>query len=372
MILQNLSILNYRNIRTATLQFSPKLNCFVGHNGAGKTNVLDAIYFLSFCRSTINPIDSQVITHDESFFVLEGSYRNEASTDITLYAGMKRGTKKVFKRNAKAYKRLSDHIGLVPLVIVAPSDTLLIDGGSEERRRLMDMVISQHDHLYLDALTKYNRALQQRNTLLKMEEEPEEALLSLWEEQMAESGTLIFTTRQRFIEDIVNHFQPFYQTIAGANEQVGIAYVSHGQRGDLLEVIRKGRTKDRIMGYSLHGVHRDDLVFTLDGHPLKREGSQGQTKSFVIALKLALFEHLKQNNAHTVPLLLLDDIFDKLDAQRVEKIVELVAGDDFGQIFITDTNREHLDSILHRSVHDYQIFYVENGEISNTPPTKEQ
>lgn len=372
MILNNISIVNYRNIKAATLDFSPKMNCFIGHNGAGKTNVLDAIYYLSFCRSAQNPIDSQVITHGEDFFVIDGSYDSEmdAVADCTdeaapvkIYVGMKRGTKKHFKRNKKEYKRLYDHIGLIPLVMVSPADTLLIDGGSEERRRLMDMVISQYDHSYLDALNGYNRALQQRNTLLKMDEEPEAELLDLWEEQMAANGETIFAKRTDFVHRLTPLFMHFYQTVAGNGEKVGVSYVSHGQRGPLLDVIRRDRFKDRAVGYSLHGVHRDDLVFTLNGEPLKREGSQGQHKTFVISLKLAQFDFLKRVSSHTTPLLLLDDIFDKLDAQRVAQIVKLVSGDNFGQIFITDTNREHLDNILKAYAYNYRMFKVSGGEV---------
>lgn len=372
MILNNISIVNYRNIKAATLDFSPKMNCFIGHNGAGKTNVLDAIYYLSFCRSAQNPIDSQVITHGEDFFVIDGSYDSEmdAVADCTdeaapvkIYVGMKRGTKKHFKRNKKEYKRLYDHIGLIPLVMVSPADTLLIDGGSEERRRLMDMVISQYDHSYLDALNGYNRALQQRNTLLKMDEEPEAELLDLWEEQMAANGETIFAKRTDFVHRLTPLIMHFYQTVAGNGEKVGVSYVSHGQRGPLLDVIRRDRFKDRAVGYSLHGVHRDDLVFTLNGEPLKREGSQGQHKTFVISLKLAQFDFLKRVSSHTTPLLLLDDIFDKLDAQRVAQIVKLVSGDNFGQIFITDTNREHLDNILKAYAYNYRMFKVSGGEV---------
>ena len=363
MILKKLNIIHYKNIREATLDLSPKMNCLIGHNGVGKTNLLDAIYYLSFCRSANNPIDSQVITHNEEFFVLEGTYENEQGDEEAIYCGMKRGTKKHFKRNKKEYKRLSEHIGLIPLVMVSPSDTLLIEGGSEERRRLMDVVISQYDRSYMEAMNRYNKALQQRNTMLKQEEEPDVEVLSLWEEQMAIEGERIFASRDAFVKALTPVFQRYYETISGRREQVEMTYISHCQRGPLLEVIQRDRQKDRIMGYSLHGVHRDDLVFSLGGHPLKREGSQGQHKTFVIALKLAQFDFLKRTNNATTPLLLLDDIFDKLDADRVEQIVKLVASDEFGQIFITDTNREHLDQILSRTSHDYRIFHVEDGNI---------
>ena len=361
MILRKLSILNYKNIAEATLELSPKMNCFIGRNGMGKTNVLDAIYYLSFCRSAGNPIDSQVIRHEEPFFMLEGNY----DEDLCISVAMKRGTKKHFKRNKKEYKRLSEHIGLIPLVVVAPSDTLLIEGTSEERRKLMDMVISQYDRSYIDALARYNNAHQQRNTLLKMEdEEPDPLLMQLWEEQMAESGEELYQKRKAFVDELIPVFQDYYQRISGGQERVGLSYVSHCQRGPLLEVIQRDRMKDRAVGYSLHGVHRDDLEFTLDGHPMRREGSQGQNKTYVIALKLAQFDFLKRTASQTTPLLLLDDIFDKLDAERVEQIVRLVSSDSFGQIFITDTNRDHLDQILRNSALDYRIFHVENGEIN--------
>ena len=361
MILRKLSILNYKNIAEATLELSPKMNCFIGRNGMGKTNVLDAIYYLSFCRSAGNPIDSQVIRHEEPFFMLEGNY----DEDLCISVAMKRGTKKHFKRNKKEYKRLSEHIGLIPLVVVAPSDTLLIEGTSEERRKLMDMVISQYDRSYIDALARYNNAHQQRNMLLKMEdEEPDPLLMQLWEEQMAESGEVLYQKRKAFVDELIPVFQDYYQRISGGQERVGLSYVSHCQRGPLLEVIQRDRMKDRAVGYSLHGVHRDDLEFTLDGHPMRREGSQGQNKTYVIALKLAQFDFLKRTASQTTPLLLLDDIFDKLDAERVEQIVRLVSSDSFGQIFITDTNRDHLDQILRSSALDYRIFHVENGKIN--------
>ena len=369
MILKKLSILNYKNIREATLELSPKINCFIGQNGVGKTNVLDAVYYLSFCRSATNPIDSMVIRHDEAFCVIEGEYEDERlnieDERLSISVGMKRGTKKHFKRNKKEYKRLSEHIGLIPIVVVAPSDTLLIEGSSEERRHLMDMVISQYDRSYIDALTRYNNAHQQRNTLLKQEDQtPDPMLMDLWEEQMAEAGEQLFAKRNAFVEELMPVFQKYYQQISEGREQVGLQYVSHCQRGPLLDVIRRDRAKDLAVGYSLHGVHRDDLVFTLGGHPMRREGSQGQNKTYVIALKLAQFEFLKRTASQTTPLLLLDDIFDKLDSHRVEQIVRLVSSDNFGQIFITDTNRDHLDQILSTSVLDYKIFHVDNGEIN--------
>ena len=365
MILEKLSLLNYKNIAEATLELSPKMNCFIGRNGAGKTNVLDAVYYLSFCHSASNPIDSQVVRHGQEFLMLEGTYSDDRMADgerLTIGCGMKRGQKKHFKRNKKEYRKLSEHIGLIPIVMVSPDDTSLIGGGSEERRRLMDVVIAQTDRTYMDALNRYNKALQQRNALLKQETEPDAEMLGIFEEQMALSGEAVYRQRALFTEQLVPLFQQFYERISGGYEQVSLNYVSHCQRGPLLEVIQRDRWKDRAVGYSLHGIHRDDLEIMLGDRPMKREGSQGQQKTFVISLKLSQFELLKQAT-QTTPLLLLDDIFDKLDSQRVEQIVSLVSGDNFGQIFITDTNREHLDQILTTSSHDYKIYNVTDGEI---------
>lgn len=364
MTLDSISILNFKNIREASLKLSPKLNCLVGRNGVGKTNLLDAIHYLSFCRSAFTAIDSQVISHDAEFFVIEGSFLDERGESIDIYCGMKRGTKKHVKRGGKEYKRLSQHIGLIPLVFVSPADQLLIGGGSEERRRLMDVVISQYDPVYIEALSLHAKALAQRNTLLKAEQEPDPMLLDILEQQMAESGERIFKARTEFVEKLTPVFQTIYDTISEQREQVSLNYISHAQRGPLLDVIRRDRHKDRAVGYSLHGVHRDDLEMMQGGYPVKREGSQGQNKTYVLALRLAQFDFLRRTASGTTPLLLLDDIFDKLDSHRVEQIVRLVSGSDFGQIFITDTNREHLDRILENSSSDYKLFDVVDGEIS--------
>ena len=358
MILEKLTILNYKNIGEDTLDFSPKVNCFIGHNGVGKTNVLDAIHYLSFCRSSISNTDSQVIRHGEEFFMLEGRYATDEGEPEIVYCGMKRGTKKHFKRNGKEYRRLSEHIGLIPIVMVAPADNMIIDGQSEERRRLMDMVISQFDHAYIDHLSRYTKALQQRNSLLRQDEEPDASLLDVLEEQMGYEGECVFAAREAFVNELIPVFQRYYEAISGGREEVGISYESHCRRGPLCEVIRRDRFKDRAVGYSLHGVHRDDLLFTLGSHQMKREGSQGQNKTFAVALKLAQFDFLKRTASRTTPLLLLDDIFDKLDSDRVERIVEIVSASGFGQIFVTDTNRDHLDKILARSGGDYKIFEV--------------
>ncbi len=364
MWLKRISILNYKNLEQVDLAFSRKMNCIIGRNGMGKTNLMDAVYYLSFCKSATNPIDSQNICHDQDFFVVQGFYETDDGDPEEVYCGLKRRQKKQFKRNKKEYTRLSDHIGLIPLVMVSPADSLLIAGGSEERRRFMDVVISQFDREYLDALIRYNKALLQRNTLLKAEVEPEEELMAVWEEAMAASGEVVYRKRREFIDDFIPVFQSYYSYISQGREQVSLAYESHAAEGNLLELLAASRQRDRIMGYSLKGVHKDDLIMQLGDFPIKREGSQGQNKTYLIALKLAQFEFLKRTGSHTTPIVLLDDIFDKLDASRVEQIVKLVAGDSFGQIFITDTNRDHLDKILKKIEGDYKLFEVDNGMVN--------
>lgn len=364
MILSKFSILNFKNIQTAQIEFSPKLNCLIGRNGMGKTNLLDAVYYLSFCRSVSSLPDSQIITHDEPFCVLEGLYLREDGEMEKVYCGMKLGQKKHMKRNGKEYKRLSEHIGLIPLIMVSPHDVSLIEGAGEERRRFMDVAIAQYDKEYISALSNYNKALAQRNSMLKQEDEPDQQLIGILEEQMAVSGTIVYEKRNRFLVGIKPLLEKTYNLIAGGTEHVELNYVSHCQRGPLLDVIRNGRDKDRIMGYSLHGIHRDDIEMLLNGFSIRKEGSQGQNKTMALALRLAQFAMLRDNGSNTTPLLLLDDIFDKLDAGRVEKIIDLVGGEDFGQIFITDTNRQHLDQILERNNHPYKIFQVENGKLT--------
>lgn len=363
MILDNISVINYRNIEQAEIAFSPKLNCFLGLNGMGKTNLLDAIYFLSFCKSSINALDSQNITHDKDFFVLNGLYSTENGEKEEIYCGMKKGVKKVFKRNKKEYSRFSDHIGFAPLVMISPADTELILGGSEERRKFIDVVISQYDKEYLGALINYNKALSQRNALLKLPQALDDALMGVSEEVMATYGEVVNNKRQEFISQFIPLFQDYYSFISDSKEKALIDYQSHlSSDVSFTELLKMSREKDKIMGYSLKGVHKDELVMRLEDYPLKKEGSQGQSKTFLIALKLAQFAFLKNKGGKT-PILLLDDIFDKLDATRVEKLIQLVSGADFGQIFITDTNREHMADILERIGGEHKVFEVVSGEV---------
>ena len=363
MQLTSLSILNYKNIREAELVFSPKINCFIGNNGMGKTNVLDAIYFLSFCKSHSNSIDSQNILHNTEFCFIHGEYLvGDNTEDITC--GIKHRQKKQFKRNKKEYERLSEHIGLLPLVLVSPDDSVLISEGSDERRKFIDGVISQYNKTYLNQLLQYNNALKQRNAIMKSESPIDDSLLEIWEEQMVLFGTYIYEQRKLFIDEFVPVFQKFYSDISGGNEQISLTYHSQHEGQDIKTRMIATRDRDRILGYSTQGIHKDELEMLLEDYPIKRVGSQGQNKTYLISLKLAQFDFLKRTH-NLSPLLLLDDIFDKLDSQRVKKIVELVSGETFGQIFITDTNREHLDLILQQLGQDATIFRVENGEISS-------
>lgn len=362
MRLDTLALLNYKNINDATLHFSPKINCFIGDNGMGKTNILDAIYYLSFCKSHSNTIDSQNIHHDAEFFLIQGEYQILGQTE-QIYCGIKRKQRKQFRRNKKEYERLSDHIGLIPLVMVSPDDHELIDSGSEERRKFIDGVISQFNHEYLHQLLQYNNALKQRNSLLKSETGTDPDMIELWEEQMAYFGTYIYNERLKFIQEFVPVFQEFYARISGGNEKVSLKYDSqHQQYEDIKTRMKITRERDFILGYSTTGIHRDDLEMLLDAYPMKRVGSQGQNKTYLIALKFAQFEFLKKTHNHP-PLVLLDDIFDKLDAKRVAQIVQLVASDMFGQIFITDTNRQHLDQLLNQIPQETTIFTVKDGKI---------
>ncbi|WP_165040195.1 DNA replication/repair protein RecF [Dysgonomonas sp. ZJ709] len=367
MILERLSILNYKNIEQADLSLSPKINCFLGSNGMGKTNLLDAIYYLSFCKSHNNPIDSQNIYHDADFAVMQGWYQLEGKQE-EFFCSLRRKQKKQFKRNKKEYERFSDHIGTLPLVMVSPSDTELINGGSDERRKFMDLFLSQFDKEYLHSLIRYGKALQQRNALLKSDGRIDETLLELWDEQLIEEGKIIYKKRFDFIEKFIPTFQKFYDFICLSNERVELKYESHFSDNNFEALLKQKREKDKILGYTSIGVHKDDLDMQMDGYSIKRVGSQGQNKTYVVALKLAQFDFLRQATA-TTPILLLDDIFDKLDSSRVEQIVKLVLDKDFGQIFITDTNREHLDHILSRTNSLYHLYSVDKGAVIQTNVT---
>ena len=365
MILEQLSLLNYKNIEQAQLTLSPNVNCLIGANGQGKTNVLDAIYFLSFGKSATALTDGACVRHDAEFMMLQGKYRSALMEEEEISCGIKRGQRKRMRRNDKEYKRLSEHLGVIPLVMLSPADEQLVSGGSEERRRFMDIVLSQVSPNYLAALIRYNKSLQQRNAMLKQEEEPDAQLFEVLEEMMSMDAAVIYQERQAFVRDFVPIFQTMYARFCNAaSEEVDILYDTHASRGDLLPILVRDRAKERIVGYTLHGPHKDNLELLMNGHNVRREASQGQTKTFFIAMKLAQFIYLKSMGEHRTPILLLDDIFDKLDAGRVACIVDYVSGDDFEQIFITDTNREHLDSILAATHREYKLFEVKGGEVA--------
>ncbi len=364
MLLKKISIVNYRNVAQADLDFSPKLNGFIGNNGMGKTNVLDAICHLSFCRGALSASDSFNLKHDAEFFMLQGLYGCDDGGETEVTCSLKRGGRKRMKCDGKDYKRFSEHVGKVPLVLISPSDSQLVLGASDERRRFMDTVIAQYNAPYLAAAIRYERSLKQRNAMLKAEAEPDDVVMGILEDLMSADAEVIFKGRQEFVAAFTPIFRELYERLCPDDAEVPeLRYESHGFRGELRPLLADWRAKERIVGYTLHGTHKDDLELLLNGFPVKREGSQGQMKTFFIALKLAQYLFLKQRSDRRMPLLLLDDIFDKLDARRVARIVDYVGGDDFGQIFITDTNRDHLDYILSRSAHDYRLFRVERGEV---------
>jgi DNA replication and repair protein RecF len=364
MYIQDLSLVNFKNFEHAEFKFSEGLNCFIGNNGAGKTNLMDAIYYLSFCKSFLNSVDGQNIRFEQEFFMIQGKYVRIDSEEI-IYCGLKRNQKKIFKRNQKEYKKLSEHIGLIPLIIVTPSDTNLISGGSEDRRRFVDSVISQYDTIYLENLIRYNRALQQRNNLLKQfagQNNFQLESLEVWDDQLIKYGKQIHTSRTSFVEKLQPVFQKYYELISGGKETVGLKLQSELTLNDFEELLKQSVGKDRMLQYTTTGTHKDDFEFELAEYPIKKFGSQGQKKTYLVALKLAQFDFMKEISGLT-PILLLDDIFDKLDKNRVEQIVKLVADDHFGQIFITDTNREHLDQMIASLETESRIYTISDGNV---------
>ncbi len=339
------------------IELDKKINCMVGPNGVGKTNVLDAVYHLSFGKSYFNPVSTQNIKHDEDFFVIEGEFeKNEREEKIVC--SLKRGAKKVIKRNGKAYDRLSDHIGLLPLVIISPADRDLIIEGSDTRRKFIDGVISQSDKEYLQDLLKYNKVLAQRNSLLKYfaaNHTFNKDTLAVYNEQLEDYGTRIFDKRVAFLEAFIPIFKEQYIAISGGHEEVSLNYESKLLNEGLLALLEKSVEKDKALQYTSVGVHKDDLGFEISGHPIKKFGSQGQQKSFLIALKFAQFQFIKARSK-TTPILLLDDIFDKLDEHRVSHIVALVNNENFGQIFISDTHAERTEEVVKQIHQTYKLF----------------
>lgn len=365
MYLKQLSLLHFKNYEDAHLSFSDGINCFVGNNGSGKTNLLDAIYYLCFCKSYFNPVDSQNIQYQRSFFSIEGHFFRESKVD-SVFCGVQRGKKKVFKRNKKEYEKLADHIGLYPLVIISPADRNLITEGSDVRRKFMDGVIAQSDKIYLQDLINYSQILNQRNALLKyfaanFTYDP--TTIGVYNEQLVNLADKIYSKRQAFMADFNPIFQKYYQEISASNEVVSLSYRSQLYDSDLGSLLEENLQKDKILQYTTCGTHKDDLLFKINDYPIKKQGSQGQQKTYLIALKLAQFNFIKNLVGYN-PMLLLDDIFDKLDDNRVQAIVDIVSKHHFGQIFITDTHKKRTESIVKRTDGSYKIFDVEKGSIS--------
>ncbi|MDT0688357.1 DNA replication/repair protein RecF [Salegentibacter sp. F188] len=357
MFLKQLSLLNYKNLDSAAFEFDAKINCLVGHNGVGKTNVLDSIYHLSFGKSYFNPITSQNINHDSDFFVVEGEFEKNQKEEHILVSA-KRGQKKVIKRNNKPYEKFSEHIGFIPTVIISPADRDLIIEGSETRRKFIDGVISQSDSVYLNHLLQYNKLISQRNSLLKYfaaNNSFDRDTLEIYNMQISELGQSLFEKRKKFLADFIPIFNKRYGDITNNKEPVNISYKSQLFDQDLRKLLEENLQKDMALQYTSVGIHKDDLSFEIEGHPIKKFGSQGQQKSFLVALKLAQFDFIKAISKVN-PILLLDDIFDKLDEQRVSHIVALVATDELGQIFISDTHADRTEKVVKESNQSYKIF----------------
>ncbi|MGB4775152.1 MAG: DNA replication/repair protein RecF [Daejeonella sp.] len=364
MWLKKLSVLNFKNFAEADLKLSPTVNAFTGNNGAGKTNLLDAIHYLSLCKSYFNPIDGQQIRQGEDFFMIQGNFEKETNNEV-ISCGLKRTQKKQFKRNKKEYQRLADHIGLFPLVMISPNDISIIIEGSEERRRFIDNVISQTDNSYLDELITYNRSLLNRNALLRQitsSGKYDPALLEIYDQQLITSGNHVFEKRKAFMQTFTVIFNKHYRYISDGAEEVDLIYDSPLLQDDFSDLLKRFLERDRILQRTTTGIHKDDLIFSIHGMPLKKFGSQGQQKSFLIALKLAQYTFLLHQKGFE-PLLLLDDIFDKLDDKRTTKLMKMVSDKDFGQLFITDTNRKRIETIFNEINVAVDIFDVNEGVV---------
>lgn len=365
MHLKTLQLINFKNYEDIELSLSDGINCFTGPNGSGKTNILDAIYYLSMCKSYLNSIDRQNIRFNEHFFVIQGNWIKDEK-EINIHCAVKNGAKKVFKRNKKEYEKLADHIGQFPTVMISPYDRDLIIEGSETRRKWMDGIISQFNRKYLDNLQRYQKVVEQRNALLKNMYENrlfDRESIEIWNDQMSHLGNLIFNDRKAFLEEFIPIFQRNYNLIGLESEDVHLGYKSQLNHGHLKDLLVEFEQKDAFSQYSNVGIHKDDLLFTIKGHPVKKFGSQGQQKSFLIALKLTQYEWLKKHLGVN-PVLLLDDIFDKLDNERVKRLMELVSQQHFGQVFVTDTDFNRIKKIFIENGFDCKNFAVQNGEIN--------
>ena len=364
MHLKKLSLTNFKNYSQASLEFSPKINCIVGNNGVGKTNILDAIHYLSLTKSFFNNIDSVSIMHGEEFFIIQGLFVKEGEED-NIFCSFHRQKQKVLKRNGKEYERLSDHVGRYPVVMISPADSALISEGSEERRKFMNKIISQYNAEYLDSVLNYNKALQQRNKLLRdfsFSGNFDDEMLSVWDAQLIKYGNVVYSERDLLVNELTPVFREYYSLVSNQKEKVKLRYKSHLSDGDFSGILRNAIDKDRSLEYTTAGIHKDDLLFEMDGYSVRSLGSQGQQKSYLVALKLAKFDYIKKKAGFT-PILLLDDIFDKFDAERVAQIIRLVGNHRFGQIFITDTHQDRLQNILNTVETDYRLFRIGDAGI---------
>ena len=359
MFIKNLKLFNFKNHSEKSFDFSPEINCFVGNNGAGKTNILDALHYLSMAKSFLGNLDAQNILHESDFFAIEAEIQGEEKNDIIKVQLPKEG-KKIIKKNDKTYERIADHIGFLPSVMISPYDSNLISDGSESRRKFLDVMISQTDSDYLFALIQYQKTLQQRNALLKYFAKNRTFdldSLEIYNEPLTKFGTQIFEKRQRFVASILPTIQHFYEIISKGNEKVTVIYESNLNEQNFEEILSENLEKDRVLTYTSRGIHKDDLLFVMNENLIKKFGSQGQQKSFLIALKLAQIKRIK-DITNKNPILLLDDIFDKLDDNRVSQLIELVNQQNFGQIFITDTHRERTESVVKRINEESKIFQI--------------
>ncbi len=357
MHLKRLSLFNYKNFSEIEFDFDAKINCFVGKNGIGKTNILDSIHHLALGKSYFNPLSIQNIKHGEDFFVIDGEFEKQNRTE-SIVCSLKKGQKKILKRNGKIYDKFSEHIGFIPMVIISPADTDLITEGSETRRKFIDGVISQLDSSYLQKIIQYQKTVSQRNALLKyfaLNHVFETETLSIYNTQLDELGNEIFEKRKKFLEEFSPIFNHYHQIITNAAENVQLVYQSDLFTDDLKSLLEQSISRDRALQYTSVGIHKDDLSFEIENYPIKKFGSQGQQKSFLIALKLAQFEFVKKQSGEK-PILLFDDIFDKLDETRVAKIIEMVNNNEFGQLFISDTHPERTENIVKSTHQSYKLF----------------
>lgn len=358
-ILKKTVVQDFRNIALQELEFSPNLNCISGNNGEGKTNLLDAIHYMSMTKSAFPAPDRFNFRYGSSGFSIGSTYRMESGLDSHFSIKVSEGGKRLV-RDDKPVQRISSHIGTLPVVMVSPADISLVSESGEERRRFANAVLSQMDREYLAAIQGYNRLLAQRNKMLK-EPSPDWDLIQVFDERMAASADPVFLGRRRLAEDLLPVIRKYYGIISGGTEDVSVEYSSDLSRDALVSILRRHRERDAALGFTTAGLQRDDFHFLMDGHPIRRAGSQGQQKSFLVALKFAQYEIMRQSYGF-FPTLLLDDVFDKLDYKRISNLISMVAGSSFGQIFITDTSRERLSGIVDAVTDDRAYFNASGGE----------